>query len=225
MTHVEQALTFTPTQGGSQATQGRSDKQAWLYSLEKTGLSEALSKTKIVPGLEQRAQNHLPESQANLPTQKVSQSGLSEASVQVNSPPTIHASAGLEKVAAHPSLEHSTTKLLDQSLAVPALSQVPVKLADAAIGDISMRYWFNLLKPTAEWSLKNMLALNSSQGVEVWVRDPDLDSETRIRAFLKDLNQTMGSLGASLVRVVINGQQRYLLNQPQHTSLRSHDGR
>lgn len=192
-------------------------KQAWLQSLEQAGLSEALRQVRIMLA----AKNMLPETQASVlqenarradsravadggdswrlrPTTEAAQ--LTSEGVDVNSQGLLASMATDES---HPLTSVGGVVVLDNNTELfdQASSSVLTRSASSV----------SLALETLSYPSQNVLMLNTGAGVEVWIRDVSL-SRSRLVDLLKGIRLSMGVLGASLARVVLNGQDVFVLS-------------
>jgi hypothetical protein len=64
---------------------------------------------------------------------------------------------------------------------------------------------------------QNVLMLNVNTGIELWIRDTTL-TKSKLVEMLKVVRQSMGGLGVSLVKVVLNGQEILSLQEKSNES-------
>lgn len=186
------------------------NKQAWLQTLEKVGLSKTLQEIRVI----QTVNRQLTKPQL-------------DGFINVGSPPITNK----EDDGANPHLSvvpHQN----EEPIAIKTRSQQEVLQADAAIDELqhtsmnthSLVFESNGLADnprlrlltrgassvtfaldSLQYPLQSTLILRSDVGVEIWIRDLSL-SKSRLTELLRNVRQAMGALGASLARVVLNGQ-------------------
>lgn len=177
-------------------------KQAWLYALEKSMANTALMETQLFelsskyPDASSREKadttftnkssdkyEHLNQVR-NIKEMQSSGQQIRPADLPIDSYPVsqktfvpIFAGNGLKNVISHKVLD--TTKV-----AVP----------------------ISLVFETAKYAKQNIVLLNSNVGAELWIRDASMPRH-KLMNMIKDFKSNMGELGASLVKVVLNGTE------------------
>lgn len=203
MTSIEKSLyQYRQQKGQGQSTV---NEQSWLRFMEQSGLADALKNTQLILAGVRQSSNSLPQAEQH---QKViSQQDLSDSNHAM-------AKSSLQ------TLPESINRQLSNNRQVPLRPELPSESTMSNNGSIDQAgnvadikrleafkdmSGFQVARHYQEWSLRNTLVLPSEHGVELWIRDASL-AENKLQQVLKSIRDSMGLLGASLVKVVVNGK-------------------
>lgn len=186
------------------------NRRSWLNALESAGLRDALRATK--PFLSPEAGRAGPDSrssgQASWPAGDMGQ--------KEDEAPIVFADRGQPRGEdqSGPTIDSGTRQSCRSKAANPGRPQVflgpPEMTLAADCPDREADVLTRNLPPAApqakrQWQERNIVALPSADGMEVWIRDSRL-RESRLATLLGTLRNTMAELGTSLVRVSLNGK-------------------
>jgi len=210
MATVEQSvLAFTGQQNHNSRGNPAISKQAWLRYLDQSGLLDALKNTQLtVAGISKFSSDQIPKKiyQTNLKSSDAIGIEPTQFALDISSERTakLLPKASSMNLPVNSMLMQAPDELVlvsdvvsyQKDLAV--LNHEEVILAKATGGD----------RPNhQEWSLRNMAVLQAEHGVELWIRDVEMTGHVKLQQLLKGLREHMGMLGASLVKVVVNGKE------------------
>lgn len=199
------------------------NKQVWLKALEEAGLRNALRSAR--PFISGRASSTLPETgdQSSLSEQQSSsrhlddgaffsaKSEMGEARAE-----EFHSITDTPCVKGHQgaSTDWHGFNVPAQPAQAAAGSNLPAQQLDAE----AMRSAMVSTALPKSWQARNVAILPSGEGVEVWIRDSAMTAP-EVAHLLAGLRNSMASLGASLIRVSLNGKPVY---SPARTSSGKH---
>lgn len=190
-------------------------RQAWMQSLERTGLVDVLRQIRMMAssnslpsnllGSEQEVSNQSIKEEKLLLGQDALQTSKEEGSANIQA-------LAIESNPRVMTLPSDTTSEVVQ-LMVKLTNDIQeertyiskAKLSGAD-GEASVAN-----KTQVRYLEQNVLMLNANTGIELWVRDMTLP-KSKLIDMLKVVRQSMGMLGVSLVKVVLNGQEILSLN-------------
>lgn len=185
-------------------------RQAWMQSLERAGLVDALRQIHVMTNSSSKASplfdSEQPGSSPSINQERLSHEedgpSFDQSKVAENFRSLAVASSPLAMA-----LPSDTSFEIVQLLASmtndirkePAyISKVKLSGADSEALITS--------KPQIRYLEQNVLMLNANTGIELWIRDMTLP-KSKLVEMLKVVRQSMGGLGISLVKVVLNGQE------------------
>jgi hypothetical protein len=191
------------------------NKEAWLRSLEKAGLYDALEQAKMTKAVDPQPVAAQSNSSEDLKSAGTSQIDLDQ-SPKSNVDDTYQARSSTSRnenlQGVYVRSKESVEFVNDRGGVITATTESghtreefesPMMAKYASLDIESLRY-----------PLRNMMMMRSGSEVELWVRDASL-SESKLVSTLKGLRQSMGMLGASLVKVVLNGQEVFSARQTE----------
>lgn len=208
MTNIDQLLAgmdgnFSGTSTPSLSMQ---HQQAWLHALEKTGLNDAILQAKVF------------STTNKTPVDLISKQSTTDASTQREAENTElqqRANIALPKVRQEsrdennqlrPFSNTSTADTLSTLMGIGQLEQDILKLPSNQIFNLlSKGSHFGLAWKELQYPMRNMVVTRLGEEAEIWIRDAAL-SEARLMEILTGVRQSMGTLGISLAKVVVNGQ-------------------
>lgn len=206
MTNIEQPLaSMDGNAKGVMSASSSQHKQAWLHTLERTGLSDALSKTRMFTMPDKKPTTfEIAPSKADVDTKSESSESEAHLSAVATSPvsgsyypetinrPVLPSSGTAEELQELMNIGQQTHMAQQSNNQILNLPRKGASLASLA--------W-----DTLQYPLRNMVMVRSDSEVEIWVRDAAM-SKDRLIEILTGIRQSMGMLGVSLARVVLNGQ-------------------
>lgn len=206
---------FADQRKGQGGADPQASKQAWLQSMEQSGLAAALKQTQVM-----QAGIFKANAEPGLLTKpaQTSASRASEAVVDVESLASSR-SQSTDKQRQLKTLLMPKQALGEQHGAAAWLVQGKSQITQSLprLNSQAAMTGGLLMRSVQEWSLKNMVVLRGEHGVELWVRDASLAADTKQQQLLKGLREQMGLLGANLVKVVVNGKAVFSQAKPVNT--------
>lgn len=206
MTNIEQPLaSMEGNAKGALSASSSQQKQAWLRTLEKTGLSDALSKTRIfsMPDKKPTAFEIAPL-KAGVDTK--SESGDSETHLSTAATAPVSGRYYPEAINRQVLLSSGPSEEVQGLMGFGQQTHDMARLNNQILNLPSKSISFaSLAWDTLQYPLRNMVMVRSDSEVEIWVRDAAM-SKARLMEILAGIRQSVGMLGVSLARVVLNGQ-------------------
>lgn len=221
----QSAMFFTTNQSASEfANKQVKQEQAWLQSLERAGLSDALKQFRVIESLT-----------IDVPPESLTEHA-NDAKWRKNGGQVEFGSKGSVETALSSRRSESTFRsgnINSQEVPPENRSDGPVQVMLGSRMSLVDNSSLSVLKPATLTRSASSLALNSLQypsqnisvlrtnvGVEVWIRDAGI-SKPKLVDILKGLRQSMGALGVSLSRVVLNGRDVSFSQQTREIDSRS----
>lgn len=185
-------------------------RQAWMKSLERAGLVDALRQIRVMtnsnsmssPTLDSdRRGSNSSINEERLPLEESTpSSGLVEIVGKFQSLATSRS----PQTATLPS--DTTSEVLQGLIALtPDIEKERVYISKVQVSRVDSEA-VAANKSHMSYLEKNVLMLNTNAGVELWIRDMALP-KSKLMEMLKTVRHSMGVLGISLVKVVLNGQE------------------
>ena len=202
-------IEFDAKDGSSQ--NANYNKQAWLSFLEKNGLNEALAKFEVLKNNEKmsnqastqfdiRSNENLSQKDSNF--EKALQPGLKKSIEPVQN----RDSSNSGRITVLNYSEDQSSLSASNSLVM--LEKKSNQENIAPFPEVNVRDKARLIPDSKKYLTQNMVFSRTELGVELWIRDAGL-SKPNLMVLLKDLKASMSQLGASLVKVSLNGQQYF----------------
>lgn len=189
------------------------NRDLWRQALEKNGLYQALNEFEVeknpnkkqiessLENTEKNQQNSSSESELNtsniLGGDKSTDAGTKSSLYRVNNY-TEHV------------VDRTAERLMMNEVGFTNFSTTSKTGADITntLPNVSRK----LLSSDKQWLDKNALVTLTNSNFEVWIRDANL-LHSNVARLLSDIRQSMGSLGANLVKISINGKVYFERNK------------
>lgn len=188
-------------------------QQSWLKALEQAGLRDAVQKTRrflasegpgtgaVDPVASPDSASTLQRNSGDAPAQNAAFTRLPQMAVSAATLPSPPEPTGIHDTPTQDSEASNILLAAPRCLdgARPNLTAEPRESEPAAVAPAATSSLMH-----QDWGPQKITVLQSEQGLELWIRDNTAASKD-LKTRLSGIRKSMGPLGASLVRISLNG--------------------